>query len=438
VATGSKADVDVLIVGGGLAGLAAAHWLSREGVGALVLEREDVAGGRTRSEEWEGCTIEVGASFITPAYRRVRRLIAECGLEDRLEPMPNAFRTAIRRDGRWHHLDYRRAAIDVARYTGMGWREKASLARMLPWQLRAAAAMRFFDMASAATIDSRRLEDVIDPAANRYFASALAEVFCGYPSREISLAFGVLGSRYPTRRPWVIRGGVGSLAGELARRLAVRCGVAVESVRVEGEGVVAETRDGRTFQASAAIIATRAPEAIELWPRAPEETRKFLRGQAYSEGFGVFLRTREPVRRTDPRGRELYMEILPRGEGTDVLLSVIYLNPLAPDGGLLLLDAHPPVAAANVDDAELAAALEAELARLHPEVSEHLTSRRVLRWRVFVPSYPAGRARELAAFRTRPASGPVELAGDYLYGPLMEAAVRAGEQAAERASRHLS
>jgi phytoene dehydrogenase-like protein len=274
----------------------------REGFRALVLEREDEPGGRARSEEWEGCTIELGASFVTPAYRRLRQLIEECGLDDRLTPMPNAFRTAIRHDGRWHYLDFRWPEIEAVRYSGIGWREKLSLLRLLPRQLRAALAMRFFDMASAAAIDSRPLEGVVGPAANRYFASPVAEVFCSYPSEEVSLAFGVLGARYPTRRPWIMHGGLGSLTGELARRVEVRCGLAVERVRVEGQGVAAVTSDGETLRARAAVLATGASEALELWPQAPEETRRFLMGQSYSQGLGVFLRTREPVRRTDPRG----------------------------------------------------------------------------------------------------------------------------------------
>ena len=440
VATGarSEADVDVLVVGAGLAGLAAAQRLTDEGLATLVLERDEEQGGRARSEQWENCTIELGATFVTPAYRRLRRLIKACGLDDRLAPMPNAFRAAIQREGRWHYLDFRWPEIEFVRYRGISGREKASLLRLLPSQLRAAFAMRFFDMASAAAVDSRPLEAVVGPAANRYFASAVAEVFCGYPPEEVSLAFGVLGSRYPTRRPWIMEGGLGSLTAGLASRFQVRCGVAAERVSVEDSGVQAETSEGKTVRARAAILATRASEALELWAEAPDEVARFLSDQSYSQGIGVFLRTSEPVRRTDPRGRDLYMDIAPSRDGTRALLSVVYLNEAAPDGGLLLLDAFPHAVAANGEDAELAVELEAELAELHPEMRPQVKARRIVRWPVFVPTYPAGRARELAAFRAGLAPGPIQLAGDYLYGPLMEAAVRAGEDAAERTVRHLS
>jgi hypothetical protein len=135
---------------------------------------------------------------------------------------------------------------------GIGWREKASLTRLVPFQLRVAASMRFFDMASAAAVDSRPLEAVVGSAANRYFASAVAGVFCSYSPEEVSLAFGVLGSRYPARRPSSFEGGLGSLTGELAHRLNARCGAAVEALALWA-------LDARNGSASPALIGVADP-----------------------------------------------------------------------------------------------------------------------------------------------------------------------------------
>jgi Flavin containing amine oxidoreductase len=331
-----------------------------------------------------------------------------------------------------------RPEVAVLRFRGISWREKASLARLIPFQLRVAASMRFFDLASAAAVDSRSLEAVVGPAVNRYFTSAIAEVFCAYAPAEVSLPFGVLGSRYPLRRAWILKGGVGALTGELGRRVEARCGTAVRRVRPEGHGVAAETGDGESLRARAAILATRAHEVLEMWPEAPEPTRRFLGAQAYSGGFGVFLRTKAPIRHVDPSGRDLFMDIVPEGQGTEALLAAVYLNEMASDGGLFGLAAYPDVAAASSDDAALATRLEAEFAELNPAMRPDVTARRTMRWPVFVPSYPTGRARQLAAFRAGFAPSPVQLAGDYLYGPMMEAAVQAGQEAAGRASRYLN
>jgi predicted NAD/FAD-dependent oxidoreductase len=421
-----------------LAGLAAAERLTQDGLRALVVEREDEPGGRVRSEEWEGCTIELGATFITPAYSRVRRLLDDFGLSDRLKALPNTFRTAIRRNGAWRHLDYRRPELELVRYRGIRPREKAALLRLLPSQLRVATSLRFFDIASAAAVDARTLEDVVGARASRYFTSPVAELFCGYPPEDVSLAFAVLGARYPTRRMWTLEGGLGTLTGELARALSVRCGVQIERVWVEEEDVIAKASDGGTLRARGAILATRAPEAAGIWQNAPERVRRFLSTQGYSQGFGVFLRTSAPVRRFDARGRELLMDLIPRGEGPGALHGVLYLNDTAPDGGLIGLAGSSQAVAADLEDAELAARLESELAEVLPELRPAVTARRILRWPIFVPSYPVGRARELADFRGRLAPGPIQLAGDYLYGPMMEAAARAGQDAAARVSEYLT
>ena len=434
---GSATDADVVVVGGGLAGLAAARRLVEDGLRPLILEREEEPGGRVRSEEWEGCTIELGATFITPGYRRVRSLLDECGVGNRLRPLANSFRTVVWRDGRGHSLDYRWPEVEALRYRGLRPREKAKLLRVLPAQLRAAASLRFFDMATAAAVDSRTLEDVVGADANRYFTSTIAELFCGWPSEQVPLAFGVLGGRYPTRRMWTLDGGLGAFITELARGLDLRCGRAVEHVRTEDDEVLVGISGGESLRARAAILATRAPEAAEIWPEAAEDVRRFLRAQSYSRGFGVLLRTSAPVRRFDDRGRELLFDIWPGGGDDRALLAATYMNAKAPDGGLLALSASPRASSADSDDAALAARLEAELGELLPELEPTVTARRILRWPTFVPTYPVGRARALAEFRARLGPARVQLAGDYLVGPLMEAAVASGQEAAARTAQYL-
>jgi monoamine oxidase len=59
-------DADVLIIGAGVAGLAAAYELSRAGVNVIVLEARDRIGGRiyTLHDENSPLPIELGAEFI--------------------------------------------------------------------------------------------------------------------------------------------------------------------------------------------------------------------------------------------------------------------------------------------------------------------------------------------------------------------------------------
>jgi len=97
-------SVDVAIVGAGIAGLAAACELSRQGVSFVVLERAARAGGVIFSEEIDGYTIDGGPDALLIQKPEAIALCREIGLGDRLvvtKPPRLAF---VQRDGRLHAL----------------------------------------------------------------------------------------------------------------------------------------------------------------------------------------------------------------------------------------------------------------------------------------------------------------------------------------------
>jgi monoamine oxidase len=75
-------DTDVVVVGAGLAGLAAARELAAAAREVLVLEARDRVGGRTLNEQiGDGKVVEIGAQWVGPTQDRVLALISELGLE---------------------------------------------------------------------------------------------------------------------------------------------------------------------------------------------------------------------------------------------------------------------------------------------------------------------------------------------------------------------
>lgn len=75
-------EADVVIVGAGLAGLAAARRLVSKGVDCVVVEARDRVGGRTLNHSIGGDKIvEVGGQWVGPTQTRVLELIRELGLE---------------------------------------------------------------------------------------------------------------------------------------------------------------------------------------------------------------------------------------------------------------------------------------------------------------------------------------------------------------------
>jgi monoamine oxidase len=73
---------DVVVVGAGLAGLAAARELRAAGRDVIVLEARDRVGGRTLNESiGDGKVVEIGAQWVGPTQDRVLALVRELGLE---------------------------------------------------------------------------------------------------------------------------------------------------------------------------------------------------------------------------------------------------------------------------------------------------------------------------------------------------------------------
>ena len=78
---GRRDSVDVIIVGAGLAGLAAAVKLQEQGASVVVLEARDRVGGRTHSTEREGAWFDLGGQWIGPTQTRMAKLVADLGIE---------------------------------------------------------------------------------------------------------------------------------------------------------------------------------------------------------------------------------------------------------------------------------------------------------------------------------------------------------------------
>jgi protoporphyrinogen/coproporphyrinogen III oxidase len=96
--------LDVAIVGGGIAGLAAAYELKSRGVSFAVIERAQRAGGVILSEQVDGFTIDGGPDALLTQKRDAVVLCEELGLGSRLTPTLPPRLAYIQRGGRLHAL----------------------------------------------------------------------------------------------------------------------------------------------------------------------------------------------------------------------------------------------------------------------------------------------------------------------------------------------
>lgn len=168
------ADVDVIVVGAGLAGLRAADRLVAAGRDVVAFEARDRVGGRAEEGRLtDGTPVELGGMWLGPTQTAALALVDELGLET--FPTHAEGRTLLRRGTRWTTMGTHRGAVPkVSPATAVRYlraqRALDRLAATVPLD-------RPWDAAGAAELDRRTFGSWLDEHAPRGEARALWEVF---------------------------------------------------------------------------------------------------------------------------------------------------------------------------------------------------------------------------------------------------------------------
>ena len=119
----TERDADVIVVGGGIAGLGAALALRDRGLAPLVLEAGERVGGRMTTDRVGGYAIDTGVTLLGNRFGRMRALARRLGLPRAAVP----FSLAVREGN------------DVRRYRARRFFDLVLDARLSPAARRAAA-----------------------------------------------------------------------------------------------------------------------------------------------------------------------------------------------------------------------------------------------------------------------------------------------------------
>jgi phytoene dehydrogenase-like protein len=250
-------ETDVVVVGAGLAGLAAARRLAGRGLRAVVLEASDGVGGRVRSEVVDGVTVDHGFSLLNPSYPEARRVLDLDALDLRAF-LPGVLLV----DG-----SHRRLVADPRRRPG------SALVSMRDAPGSPVDLLRFARYAvRVSTGDPRSLRDADDEpvsaAWSRFGAvgSELLAPFLGGVVFDDSLTTSrrfvdLLLRSFVRGTPSVPARGMQAMPDQLAHGIDVRLGTRVEAVT----STTART-DDTVWSARAVVVATEAPAASQLLP----------------------------------------------------------------------------------------------------------------------------------------------------------------------------
>jgi phytoene dehydrogenase-like protein len=254
---------DVIIVGAGLAGLAAARQLAIHGLDVLVLEASDAVGGRVRTDRVDGLLLDRGFQLYNPAYPEAARVLDHAALD--LRPLTAG--VIVSTAGRSIRLgDPRRKpgwAVDAldastgsllskARFARYAWHASRTPARSIAEaeDFTAEVALRSIG------VDDALLEHVLRP----FLAGVFLESELATSRRFLDLVM----TSFVRGRPAVPANGMQSIPEQLRDALpdgAVRCDTPV--VAVSGSSV---HLDGERLDAAAVIVATDPSTAGRLCP----------------------------------------------------------------------------------------------------------------------------------------------------------------------------
>lgn len=274
----------VVVVGGGVGGLACAIDLQRRGVRVTVLEREGAVGGKIREERVAGRAIDAGPTVLT--MRRVfESLFEDAGtsLADAvtLRPLTVLARHAWADGSRLDlFAEAARSAEAIAAFAGPA--EARGFARFCRHaeEIHRVVAGPFIDCARptlpslVGSLGLRGLRDVLTVDWHRSMWKALGEFFKDPRLRQLFGRYATYYGSDPFTAPatlnliahveqagvWTVEGGMIALARALERvaiglGVEIRCGVDAAEVLARGRVLGVAVRGGAAVEADAVVIA---------------------------------------------------------------------------------------------------------------------------------------------------------------------------------------
>lgn len=268
-----RRELDVVVVGAGFSGLAAASALVETGLEVVVLEAQDRVGGRTWTVEADGTWIELGGMWTGPGQPRLAALLEEHGLatfpqpEEGVALLASGGAVGPDRAQLWEDVAEHVAALDDL---GRGVPPDA------PWTATDAAVL------DGTTLDAWLVANVPDAEVARTLEVLLTELMC-VPARELSLltllhagvtsgtlaaALGTEGGAQERRVVGGLQGAALAMASVLGDR--VRLGAAVERLSWNSDGAIVDLAAGSLMARDVVLaVAPSGCESIDFEPVLP-------------------------------------------------------------------------------------------------------------------------------------------------------------------------
>jgi monoamine oxidase len=293
-------DADVIVVGGGLAGLIATRELRGAGLRVLLLEGRDRLGGRAWTRPFADTEVELGGMSVHWFQPHVFAEMTRYGVSHEIPVEPS--RWSYLAGGRVHHANPDEL---MSRLNDLFDRFFPDARETLPLPHQPLA---FRD--AVAQLDGQSVQDRLDHSdlepEERELVGAILATACSAPCSESALTAMMRWFALPGWNFGLMLDAVGvysirtaDLVGAIAddARPEVRVSTPVASIDQRGDVVVVSSRDGASFEADAVVVAVplNTLAAIRFTPALPPgKQHEAARGQS-SRGLKLWAKVRGDV-----------------------------------------------------------------------------------------------------------------------------------------------
>jgi len=429
------------VVGGGMAGLAAAVALTRAGVAVRVYEQLDEVGGHMRSDRIGTATVDPAVQLVSSTYTSLFGLTRETGTRDLLVLAPG--RDALWRGERVHGITYgsvgsmvTSSALPTMLKMRLGTRYLPFLnvsARSLDANDPVATGGVAHDDESVATWGRREIgNDFVELLAY----PLLAAYYGSLPEKTSAALYHGLARTGMDVRVHVVTGGAGQLPRAIAEWLVaqgteVHTGSKVEAIAVRDDAVRINA-DGAEWSCDAVVLATPSGTTRSLLAGTSSLTQWLDGVHTAPTATAAFLLD-APL---DPDwfGLSFPRESRPGARIAAIAAQSRKLASLVPEGEAIVVYPQPELGAriASAAPQRIVDEVMPGLAAAFPGIEAHVLRARIYAFPEGYSLFPPGSLRHLQAFAQVDVPPRLALAGAYLVAPSVEGAVRSGLRAAER------
>ncbi len=327
-------QVDVVIVGAGLAGLACARTVADAGVSVAVLEASDGVGGRVRTDEVDGFLLDRGFQILLTAYPEVERQLDLGALDlQRFDPGSRVW-TGRRIDRVADPLRQPEASFATLRADVGSLGDKARIA-LLRQRLVGADPVDLLRAADRTTADDLAARGFTPRMVERFFRPLVGGIQLDVDLATSARMFDVIFRTLAVGDAAVPAAGMGAIPAQLAARFpqgVVRLGARVDAV----DGTTAHIADGPAVAGQALVVATEGPAAAELIG---------VRNPGSKSVSALWYAAPEPP----VRGRSIVLDGSGSGPAANVAVLSEVAPSYAPDGRALVVAACPGDLRADLD-----------------------------------------------------------------------------------------